>query len=109
MAGVSRGSLRVAAIVRVLRPYQWLKNTLVFLPFLLAHEVRDAGKWGAAMLMFAAFSFCASAAYVINDIVDRREDRRHPRRSARPIASGEIPLGTAVWLPPVLLALAAVC
>ncbi len=97
------------AILRALRPDHWLKNTLVFLPFLLAHEIGSAEKWIAAVLMFAAFSLCASAGYVVNDILDRAQDRRHPRRSQRPIASGALPLGTALWLPAPLLAGAAAC
>jgi 4-hydroxybenzoate polyprenyltransferase len=96
-------------IPRALRPYQWLKNALVFLPFLLSHEVAIAGKWIAATLLFFGFSFCASASYVVNDILDRRQDRLHPRRCRRPIASGEAPLGQALWLPLPLLALAALC
>ena len=96
-------------LVRALRPYQWLKNALVFLPFLLAHEIGSAKKWSAALLMFAAFSLCASAGYVVNDILDRPQDRRHPQRSRRPIAAGTVPLGAALWLPPPLVALAAIC
>ena len=86
-------------IPRALRPYQWLKNALVFLPFLLSHEVGVVSKWIAATLLFFGFSFCASASYVVNDILDRRQDRLHPRRCRRPIASGEAPLGQALWLP----------
>lgn len=96
-------------IARALRPYQWLKNALVFLPFLLSHEVGVASKWIAATLLFFGFSFCASASYVVNDILDRRQDRLHPRRCRRPIASGEAPLGHALWLPLPLVALAALC
>ena len=93
-------------IPRALRPYQWLKNALVFVPFLLSHEVGGGAKWVAAALLFWAFSFCASAGYVVNDILDRRQDRLHPRRRLRPIASGEAPLGAGVWLPLPLFALA---
>ena len=94
----------VGALVGALRPYQWLKNALVFLPFVLAHEVTHLEKWMAATLLFIAMSLCASAAYVINDILDRDQDRRHPRRSRRPIASGALSLRTALWLPlPLLL------
>jgi 4-hydroxybenzoate polyprenyltransferase len=96
-------------IPRALRPYQWLKNALVFVPFLLSHEVGVPGKWLAATLLFFGFSFCASASYVVNDILDRRQDRLHPRRCRRPIASGEAPLGQALWLPLPLVALAALC
>jgi 4-hydroxybenzoate polyprenyltransferase len=103
------GGVSARALWRTLRPYQWLKNTLVFLPFLLAHEFDSEQKWRAAFLLFAAFSLCASASYTINDILDRRQDRAHGRKSRRPIASGEIPLALAVWIPLPLLALAAVC
>jgi 4-hydroxybenzoate polyprenyltransferase len=105
----AEGGIPLQAVLRALRPYQWLKNTLVFLPFLLAHEIRSVEKWIAATLMFAAFSLCASAAYVINDIFDRAQDRRHPRRSLRPIASGAVPLAMALWMPLPLAALAALC
>jgi 4-hydroxybenzoate polyprenyltransferase len=98
-----------SALWRVLRPYQWLKNLLVFLPFLLAHEYGSGEKWQAALLLFAAFSLSASASYVINDILDRREDRAHERKSRRPIASGEIPLWVALWIPLPLLTLAGIC
>jgi hypothetical protein len=101
--------LSMAVLARALRPHQWLKNTLVFLPFLLAHEFGRTEKWAAAALMFAAFSLCASASYVINDILDRAQDGRHPRRSLRPIASGALPLRAALWLPAPLAAAAAVC
>jgi 4-hydroxybenzoate polyprenyltransferase len=96
-------------IPQALRPYQWLKNALVFVPFLLSHEVGAVAKWVAATLLFFAFSFCASAGYVVNDILDRRQDRLHPRRRLRPIASGEAPLAQAIWLPLPLLVLAALC
>jgi 4-hydroxybenzoate polyprenyltransferase len=96
-------------IPRALRPYQWLKNALVFVPFLLSHEVGGGAKWVAAVLLFWGFSLCASAGYVVNDILDRRQDRLHPRRRSRPIASGAAPLGQAIWLPLPLLALAGLC
>ncbi|MFI4887716.1 MAG: UbiA family prenyltransferase, partial [Burkholderiales bacterium] len=48
---------------------------------------------------FAAFSLCASAGYVVNDIIDRPQDRLHPRRRRRPIASGEAPLGVVMCAP----------
>jgi 4-hydroxybenzoate polyprenyltransferase len=99
----------IRALLVALRPHQWLKNVLVFLPFLLAHEVTDPQKWVAAALLFSAFSLCASATYVINDIMDRRHDRRHPVRAQRPIASGALPLGAALWLPLPLLSAAALC
>ncbi len=108
-AGAGGAAWRWGAAVRALRIYQWLKNALVFVPFLLSHEVGSAAKWGAAAALFFAFSFCASAGYVVNDILDRRQDRLHPRRRLRPIASGELPLQAALALPFALLAAAGVC
>lgn len=104
-----RAAWRWGAIRRTLRPYQWLKNALVFVPFLLSHQVDSAARWVSASLLFLAFSFCASAGYVVNDIIDRPRDRLHPRRRLRPIASGETPLEVAIWLPAPLLAAAGVC
>jgi 4-hydroxybenzoate polyprenyltransferase len=109
MPKASAARVSAGDLIRALRPYHWLKNTLVFLPFLLAHEIGSVEKWMASLLMLAAFSLCASAGYVVNDILDRAQDRRHPFRSRRPIASGAVPLGTALWLPAPLVALAAVC
>lgn len=97
------------AAIAALRPYQWLKNVLVFVPFLLSHEVSSAAKWIDATLLFFAFSFCASAGYVVNDLIDRKQDQLHARRKLRPIASGALPPGTARWLPVPLLAAAAAC
>jgi 4-hydroxybenzoate polyprenyltransferase len=102
-----RTAPRLRPLIRLLRPYQWLKNTLIFFPFLLAHEGRNPAKWGLALLAFAAFSLAASCGYVVNDILDRAQDRQHPRRRHRPVASGDVPLGWALLLPVPLLAGAA--
>ncbi|MBN8726897.1 MAG: UbiA family prenyltransferase [Xanthomonadales bacterium] len=75
-----------------LRPHQWLKNTLVFVPLLAAHAVFEEAALAHALLAFAAFSLCASAAYVLNDLLDLDADRRHPRKRNRPFASGGLPL-----------------
>jgi 4-hydroxybenzoate polyprenyltransferase len=83
--------------ITALRPHHWVKNLLVFLPLLASHDF-DAGTWGAAMLAFAAFSFVASAVYVVNDLLDLSADRAHPRKRDRPFASGKLPLGWGPWL-----------
>jgi 4-hydroxybenzoate polyprenyltransferase len=75
-----------------LRPHQWLKNTLVFVPLLAAHAVFEPTAVAHAVLAFAAFSLCASAAYVLNDLLDLDADRRHPRKRNRPFARGALPL-----------------
>ena len=99
----------IRQVIRLLRPYQWMKNVLVFLPFLLAHHIRDLDKWVASTLTFVAFSLTASTGYVINDVLDRGQDRLHQRKRSRPVASGAIPLRWALWLPLLPAGGAAAC
>jgi 4-hydroxybenzoate polyprenyltransferase len=96
-----------AALLRAMRPHQWLKNLLVFVALLAAHRVADPAALVAALLAFAAFSLCASSAYLINDLVDLPVDRVHPRKAGRPFASGAASIGSGVLLAPALLAAAA--
>ena len=88
----SSGTNHASALFHVLRPHQWVKNILVFLPLCAAHAIHDAGLLFNAVLLFAAFSLVASAGYIVNDILDVRTDRLHPRKQSRPFASGELPL-----------------
>ena len=76
--------------VRVLRPYQWVKNGFVFLPLFFHGDLFDGGKFGAALAAFFAFSFAASAIYCLNDMVDVEADRAHPEKCRRPFASGAL-------------------
>lgn len=92
-------------MLRLLRPVQWSKNALVALPLLMAHRVSDESGWMSVLLAFVALSFTASAAYVLNDLMDRESDRRHPHKRMRPIASGSVTHPQAVALLAVCLAL----
>jgi 4-hydroxybenzoate polyprenyltransferase len=92
--------------LRALRPHQWLKNLLVFLPLLAAHRWHDAGAIGAAVLAWLAFSLCASGTYIANDLLDLGADRRHPRKRNRPFASGALPLWQGMLASPLLVAAA---
>lgn len=89
------------AMLRALRPHQWLKNLLIFVPILAAH--RFDGAYISAVLAFWAFGLAASAVYLLNDLLDLGPDRAHPRKSARPIASGALPLIWAMAMIPILL------
>ena len=80
-----------------LRPHQWLKNILVFLPMLAAHQL-DGQTLTATLLAFLSFSMMASAVYVVNDLFDLAADRAHPRKRNRPFASGSIPVSHGVWM-----------
>ena len=91
------------ALVKGIRAWQWAKNLLVFVPLLTAHVYTHGPSIAAAALAFAAFSLVASAVYLANDLVDLQDDRRHPTKRARPLASGELPIVTALLLLPVLL------
>ena len=96
------------AALRELRPHQWAKNVLLFVPLLAAHHAADATAIGRAMLGFVAFCLCASSVYVLNDMLDLQADRAHVRKSKRPFACGDLPISAGFWLVPVLLAMALV-
>lgn len=73
-----------------LRPAQWTKNLLCFVPLVFTSSYRDPASLLAALLSFAAFCGLSSAAYLANDVVDRKTDRENPRTARRPVASGEV-------------------
>ncbi|MBR9765266.1 MAG: UbiA family prenyltransferase [Rhodobacteraceae bacterium] len=93
---------RLPPLLRVLRPHQWLKNLLVFLPMLAAHAL-TTGALMQSLLAFLAFSLVASSVYVLNDLLDLAADRVHPRKRYRPFTAGTLPLRTGLWLSPGLL------
>lgn len=99
-----------AAVIgfRQLRVSQWLKNSLLFLPMLLAHRLQEPALYGRALLAFFAFSLTASAVYLLNDLFDLAADRLHPRKANRPLAAGDLlPQRGALAVPLLLLAAAA--
>jgi 4-hydroxybenzoate polyprenyltransferase len=81
------GSL-AKSVWRALRPHQWVKNILVFVPMVTAHALADPNSWLAALTMFVAFCATASGIYILNDLSDLAADRRHPKKRSRPFASG---------------------
>lgn len=94
----------IGDIVQQLRVYQWLKNTLVFLPVLAAQELANLEVLLQAGVAFVAFSLIASSGYVINDLHDIESDRLHPEKRHRPFASGRLPTSTG---PPLVIGLMA--
>ena len=90
---------------QVLRVHQWMKNLLLFVPLLAAHQITEVGTWLALMLAFFAFSLCASSVYILNDLLDLESDRQHPRKRKRPFASGLVPAWMGVALAPCLFLL----
>ena len=81
-------SVRAAALFAALRPRQWSKNLLLFAGLVFAGEFGDAGQWARALAVFAAYCAASSAAYLVNDVRDAADDRRHPIKRRRPVASG---------------------
>ena len=92
-----------AEYLRALRPQQWLKNLLLFIPLLAAHEFYQPELWGKVLLGFLAFCCCASSGYLFNDLVDLTADRRHPNKRLRPFAAGRLPISYALLMVPGLL------
>jgi 4-hydroxybenzoate polyprenyltransferase len=93
------------SVLHALRPHQWAKNLLIFLPLLLAH-VSAPGRLLTALLAFFAFSFTASSAYIVNDLLDIEADRRHAHKRLRPIAAGDLSAIAGAGLAILLLLLA---
>jgi decaprenyl-phosphate phosphoribosyltransferase len=81
-------STRFAPLLRVARPWQWVKNVLVFLSPAAGGVLFDGSLWPGLLLVFVAFCLVSSAVYVENDVVDAPLDRLDPRKAARPVASG---------------------
>lgn len=80
----------VKAYIQLLRPKDWAKNLFLFLPLFFAGEIADLEKTADLLAGFLAFSLIASAVYIINDLRDVEDDRKHPVKKNRPLASGKI-------------------
>jgi len=89
-------------MIRLLRPHQWIKNLFIFLPLFFTGQITNSGLFLNAALAFVAFSLTASAIYTLNDYKDIEDDRRHPRKKYRPLASGTVSHGSAIFLMVIL-------
>ena len=93
---------QLAVLAKAIRPHQWLKNSLIFLPMIAAHQLQPAN-WLLGVLAFVSFSLIASSVYLTNDLLDLDADRNHPRKRNRPFASGALPIASGMTAIPVLL------
>ncbi|HWR15668.1 MAG TPA: UbiA family prenyltransferase [Terriglobales bacterium] len=98
----------MVAILSAIRARQWPKNLLIFLPLFLSHEFGDRSKLINSFLAFVAFSFVASAGYILNDMLDMEADRQHPRKRKRPFAAGDLSPVAGLIVAAVLLCAAGV-
>ncbi len=101
---------KVLLFLRAMRPHQWVKNVFVFAPAVFSKEIFQERVAREAFFVFVLFCILSSSIYIINDFFDREEDRRHPVKRHRPIASGQLPaypaLVGALFLAGLSLALA---
>lgn len=81
-----------ARFFKAIRPHQWLKNSLVFLPLILSHQLDQFHLFWLSLMGFVSFSVCASSVYLLNDMLDINHDRHHPSKSRRPFAAGTLSL-----------------
>ena len=94
--------MNIAVLIKLMRPHQYIKNLFIFLPLFFALKITDTALLTNAVIAFIAFSLTASAIYILNDYHDIEEDRQHPKKKNRPLASGEIGKTQAIVIMAVL-------
>ena len=95
---IEKDSKGMSALMRLIRPKQWIKNGFIFMPLFFGGELFNTGALLAGVIAFFAYSFAASSIYCFNDIYDVEADRRHPVKCHRPIASGAVSVKQAYGL-----------
>ena len=94
--------MKLASIIKLIRLHQYIKNLFIFLPLFFAMKITDTELLSNAFIAFIAFSLTASAIYILNDYHDIEEDRQHPKKKSRPLASGAISKYQAIIIMSVL-------
>ena len=92
-------------ILQLIRPYQWIKNTFVFLPVFFGGALTQVESLLGSLSAFFAYCFAASAIYCYNDIHDVEDDRRHSEKCHRPIASGAVSIAKGYFIMAVMILL----
>lgn len=88
---------------KALRMHQWMKNALIFVPLLAAHQLGQPQQLLNGVLAFLFFGLCASSVYVLNDLLDLADDRHHTTKRKRPFACGKLSIKAGLVIVPVLL------
>lgn len=96
-------SVTLSHWLKMLRVHQYLKNLLLFVPLLAAHQLSDVQSLSRLILAFVSFSLCASAVYMANDLFDLESDRKHLRKRHRPFACAALPIKVGVVLAPLFV------
>ncbi|MBP8757081.1 MAG: decaprenyl-phosphate phosphoribosyltransferase [Prevotella sp.] len=97
------------AYLNLIRPKQWIKNFFVMVPLFFGGELFDVKSLIAGAITFMAYSFAASSIYCYNDIHDVDDDRRHPAKCTRPVASGAVSVFQAYILMGLMILLSMIC
>lgn len=100
---IKTDNFKFLVYLRALRIHQWLKNLLVIVPLLAAHQLNSLQSLTQVVYAFLAFSLCASSVYILNDLLDLDSDRQHVRKRKRPFAACNIPLWQGMVMVPALL------
>lgn len=100
---------KVKSLFLLMRPFQWVKNIILFLPLFFAQEMGDTAKLSNVAVLFIGFCMLTSGVYVFNDVSDAGEDRLHPVKRFRPVASRKIRPATAIVLMFLLYGISAFC
>lgn len=104
-ADTPREMKKSEALLRLARPAQWIKKFFVFAPIIFGGALFNVNALAEGILTFFAFSFAASSIYCFNDIHDVADDRRHPEKCHRPIASGSVSVPQAYGMMMLMFAL----
>jgi 4-hydroxybenzoate polyprenyltransferase len=88
---------------KALRLHQWMKNALIFVPLLAAHQLNQPLQLLNGLLAFLFFGLCASSVYILNDLLDLTDDRHHQSKRNRPFACGRLSIRSGLVLVPLLL------
>ncbi len=101
---IDRGKSAVRRWLKAIRIHQWAKNALLFVPLITAHQLLNLEAITAAMAAFIAMGLCASATYIINDLLDLDSDRHHTKKRSRPFAAGTLSVQSGIYACLVMLA-----
>ena len=99
---LTKPSFSISSHLNALRPHQWVKNILIFLPIFASHKF-DSASITNGLVAFIGFCLIASAVYVLNDLLDLKSDRAHPSKCKRPLASGALSLATGTLMVPTII------
>ncbi len=97
--------MKPSSIIKLMRPHQYIKNLFIFLPLFFALKITDTALLLNTIIAFIAFSLTASAVYILNDYHDIEEDKQHPEKKYRPLASGIISKAQGIGIMVVLFVL----